>query len=261
MNKLIYLALLFFLFACQDEAPSICDQLDSTLTSEKIFSADTCSKDSRLPVAALLAYNQAGDLISSCSGALISINDVLTAGSCLNVLSDPALDVYYVYLDGRFFNIAGSTAHPNFTGLEGDPHNIAIISLTESVPLPPLPILKSRKLDIGEKIRVLGFGLNDDNLEREIGPEDLRAAQMQINSDINGVYIAESGSNKSFTCNGDEGGPGIVSQNGVLAIASITGTSPANCSSADSLNSNFVSLFLNQNLDFILTLVPDASTL
>lgn len=225
----------------------------------RIINGTNCTAGSSAVVPITL-FNRDGSS-GLCSGTMLTDNDVLTAAHCF-LLSDVVVAV--VTVGGRDITGKRATLHPSVRRDVGNPsillNDVAIIQLKESVDTPTLPLLSSRALVPGDVFSIFGYGLDDGD---NVGA--LRSGEMRTdavtNDHINSMYEGE-GSN---TCNGDSGGPALLTfrngngtaQTGIVGV--VSSGSRSDCREGD------LSIFTNAqsrtNLDFILSIVPDAEVI
>jgi hypothetical protein len=145
-------------------------------------------------------------------------------------------------------------AHPLYR--EGDSSSlddVGVVITTEDLPRTPIRLLLSRDARIGEQAVIAGWG-TDQNGNGTI----LRAGTTTITSvSILGVQTQQNSTN-SGVCSGDSGGPLLLSEGGVWAIAGVTSatTTGGSCFA----NTNFFANLRSPDVrSFVLAAVPNAT--
>lgn len=201
----------------------------------KIINGVGCGDLQQSPVVriAALLRSSGGDLVNPiCTGTMITSNQVLTAQHC--IIPANAFSGYTVVSLGILFNLTENFQYvpaqridrmPGYGEQHGRVFNdIAILTLSQSVSLPTLPVLTSQDPAIGGQGWVYGYG------QTEIGTEpsddavsfvELNAGPMRI-EDVtpNHVFVLFNGEGTNV-CFGDSGGPLIYSFNGESVIVGV----------------------------------------
>lgn len=225
--------------------------------NSRIVTGTPCTT-SRSPVVAITLLGQDGS-VSLCSGTMITTNDILTAGHCF-AITDVARA--FIEVDGQ--RVFGSRArvHPQ---LRFDPvqllafNDVAIIELERAVNLPTVPLELSRASESGDIFSIFGYGLDEN---RNLGV--LRSGEMRIASVSEDHIFAEYNGDGSTTCNGDSGGPAIISPESSedVSRAALVGVVSSGSSEfcADGDIAAFANLQSPAISQFILSTVPDVAT-
>ncbi len=210
--------------------------------STRIINGTPCS-DTNSPVVRVNISSSEGEF--TCSGTLITSTDVLTAAHCFLQKTNVRTSITF---NGA--NVSGSASvHPAAAiATDGDQvsvdNDVAVIRLSRTVSGPTLPILTSQPIEPGDIFSIYGYGL-DENGTLNV----LRSGQSRVDSvdsqHIEAVYEGQ-GSN---SCNGDSGGPavmttaanqpgivGVVSSGSVLSCGVGDHSLYANVTSASALN-------------------------
>ncbi len=227
---------------------SPCDVLGGRagLTGFILNGAD-CSTASS-PVVLLNLREADGLSAGSCSSTVIAPRAVLTAGHCLDVAGVKVWGGSGDQVEATSFHI-----HPRYNGTDSD-FDVGIVLTGEDIPRPAVPVLFGRDARVGEQAIIAGWGQNASGVARV-----LRAGTTSIASV--GSTLLETrytqGASGSGVCVGDSGGPILVSEGGVWAVAGVTSSiSSRLCASG----SNYYAGLRHPDVQsFILGLVPALS--
>lgn len=202
-----------------------CDP-DVGSASREIVNGNVTNKDPS--VVALVR----GDEVA-CSGVLISDRVVLTAAHCVVNVPNPAnLTVFFgSSLDqstslpasgipkvpaGELVGVLDMRPHEDFTTETFD-NDIGVVLLATPATDEPLPLLSSfDESFVGQEVRILGFGATsptDDTTGRK------REGTARIIDYLDTTFALEP--SPSITCNGDSGGPALVSVDGTELVAGV----------------------------------------
>lgn len=245
--------------ACGDGSDSPQDvppfELDACLlVGEKVFGGSECFPGASPVVRVELVKPDTTTAL--CSGSVIGQHAVLTAAHCL--LSD--VIAARVFAGGRYVSVSSFVFHPQVSIGENVPaevfYDVAVLFTSEQLTTRQYPLLFSRSAVVGEEALVAGYG-RDEN-----GTAGFLKVGNTFVSEVNEQYVVtEFLPSTANPCEGDSGGPLLVVQDGVLAIAGIvsSGTPDKECREGD------VTLFVNIGnpivQEFLLTVVEDASVL
>ena len=210
------------------------------------------------PVVAIL-FQDRNEAEGICTGTLISLTTVLTAGHCLD---DAVAAIVFTQRD--VLAQGGEVAvHPNWllNPVPGNPFDIAMLRISTPKSIGPVPILFSDDIAVGEGITVFGYGLDENQAEfiQRIrnGEAPLKAGDMTINAIGAGLFTAAFDATESAICQGDSGGPVVQVSNGISSLVGVTSYTIGGCTSGSI--SGFIDLQRADLLDFIISFAPDAA--
>jgi len=164
----------------------------------------------------------------ACSGTLVSPTAVLTAGHCANLLGSLASTEVRFGRDAvkstKRVVVGEQRTHPGYTA-EGAPWDFAMLQLTKPVTdVAPLP-LGTQALtdgDVGAPIRHVGYGISDERARTGGG------FKRQVTFPITRVepLVVWSVGPGEQTCDGDSGGPGLLSRSGQEQLIAVVSNGP-----------------------------------
>jgi len=193
--------------------------------------------------------DETGAFISWCSGTVIAPRAVLTAAHC--VLSAAGVDVDPG--SGPWVGGASFVVYPPVREFRATSNDVAVVFTVDDLPRSPIPILTSRKAEVGEPAVVAGWGRNENDLSGVLRAGMTTVTRVGV-GELQTQYDATTGSG---ICAGDSGGPLLLSEGGTWAVAGVTTAgSEAPCSAP--ATSYYVMLGKPDTLAFVLSVVPDA---
>ena len=236
-------------------ASSACDALGAKIA--KVTGGEQC-EGGLSPVVALI-FSDASGRQGICSGTLISLTSILTAGHCLD--NAVAVDVYTQ--QGLLAEGGQKSVHPNWLSnpQAGNPYDIALLRIGTPQNIGPVPLLVSDDIRVGESINVFGYGL-DENEQNAIdriqnGEAPLKAGSMLIGGLGGGLFEAAFDDTGSAICQGDSGGPVTQTIGGVTSLVGVTSYTRGGC--VDGGVSGFIDIQRQDIVDYILDIAPDAA--
>lgn len=215
----------------------------------RVINGTECATENS-PVVQIVLFNSDGTQ-GICSGSMITGNDVLTAAHCF--LSSNVRSAV-VIAGSNTVNATRVFIHPDVsfdTTNQAVFNDVAILTLERTIDTPVLPILVSDSVEADDILSIFGYGFDEN---KELGA--LRSGDILVSSvSPNHIFAAYEGEG-SNSCNGDSGGPAILSSSvGVGIVGIVSSGTLTSCQVGD------VSLYANMQTDtirdFIKQIVPD----
>jgi V8-like Glu-specific endopeptidase len=222
----------------------------------RVHGGETCSAESRTPVVKLLITFKNGQQ-GACSGALVTVDDVLTAAHCL-VGKVKRIDALVGGPEGDLIPASSFAIHPSYRDELPDPYDIGMVTL-QALPEPaigPLPILQKKKTKEGEGATTFGYGLNEEN-----DPFMLKSADVKIEKKEGGIILTALKSSNGSICGGDSGGPLTQVVDGTTTLIGVNsfGESVKSCEKTGSRISGYADIQQKSIIRFIQDYAPDAA--
>jgi hypothetical protein len=178
----------------------------------------------------------------SCSGSVIAPRAVLTAAHCL---SGDTAAVRIWPGTGDEIPAVSFSAHPTL--------DVGIVITAQDINRAALRVLVSRDARVGEPAVIGGWG-KDENGNGTI----LRAGVTAISAASATRLETQTGATASSVCSGDSGGPILLSEGGVWAVAGVTSATETGGTCV--LGANFFTSVRSASvMSFIFGLVPAAA--
>ena len=244
---------------------------DCSTLGAKIFGGETCNQSSRSPVVQIVALVQRGNSEEQfyiCSGALVSLNKVLTSAHCFvrptELAREQGLSISGFIArvggdQGEIIRFSQIISHPGYRyngGAGGSPFDIAVASLSRvpNPPIGPIPLLVSEVTVPGSEITAFGYGTNDE------GTDFILKAESFVVSEARGGNLIVVGDGDTSICPGDSGGPAVyTTKSGTVTLAGVNSfvNREGLCIDAAADSFGFVDIQFLPVFDFIVSQVPD----
>jgi secreted trypsin-like serine protease len=216
-----------------------------------ILNGSAC-QPARSPVVLLTLRDASGNAVGSCSGTAIAARAILTAAHCLSG-STAGVSVSFGTTD--VFFATSFQVSPGYRG-SSDPSSVdvGVVLLGADLPQTPVPVLATRDARVAEQAVIAGWGQDQNGASRVLkaGTTTISAVtSLALQTTYTGTGTGAG------VCYGDSGGPILVSEGGVWAIAGVTSSFSGNsCSSG---TNSFMNLRNPDISSFVFGLVPGAA--
>lgn len=240
-----------------------------SVLNARVFGGDVCSGTAQTPVVAVIAIASNGQQLfeaGSCTGSLVTVDDILTSAHCF---VDPIRELGQAIVgfavvaggtDGEVFRIVNAAIHPGYDQNPGSPFDVAMATLERvpSPPIGPLPLIRTLQTQAGDLLTTFGYGTNN---EGEVGL--LKAADVVVDRVEGGNLVSVLATSEASVCPGDSGGPAIKELNGLAVIAGVNSftTITSQCAATGAQEFGFVNIQNRSIIDFIVNYAPDVTVL
>jgi len=204
-------------------------------------------------VVALFAHQPNASSGELCTATLISPTVLLTAGHCTLPAPGEIVEAFFnPTLSGTSrFAVKEVHSNPAFSesNLNGG-HDVGVAILAAPSSVTPLPFNTTpiTNANVGQAVRIVGYGLNMGPAQTGSGAGTKREATTVLD-DIS-AQLLHIGNNSKATCSGDSGGPAFMNIGGVQKIVGVTSFGNGACSGGGfdtrvDANLAFINQFVN----------------
>jgi secreted trypsin-like serine protease len=187
--------------------------------------------------------------LGSCTGTVVTNDDILTAAHCLTTPLGAGADGFMVVTDNGTYPVTRYKVNPNYRGT-GSAFDTAMVTVGQSLGLSPVSINVTDLVATDEEITVYGYGLDENGQSfLDQGLSALKAGNMIVGATVPGLFAASFNETGSAICQGDSGGPVIQVIGGVPNIVGVTSFTLNGC--VDDSVSGFVSMQVRGNAEFV----------
>jgi secreted trypsin-like serine protease len=167
-----------------------------------------------------------GNLVAKCTATLISPHVLLTAAHCVYETKGSTYAVFpgaddAAITSADLLHVQAATYDPQYNSDPSMGHDLAIVALVNPLSAPIIPLNRAAITDddVGKTVRYIGYGLNDG--VKMTGDGVKRQGSAPLGGYNQDLLLVRA--NPHNTCEGDSGGPLLVSFGGKgEAIAGIT---------------------------------------
>jgi MYXO-CTERM domain-containing protein len=197
---------------------------------------------------------------SLCTGEVVSPHVVFTAAHCVDPASVGNGNSFYVFTGSDYNTGQGTTLAAKETHYDNqfdlnqlqNGHDVAVVVTTTKIAAAPLP-LNTDPLPNNAKgatVRLIGYGVNSGNDQQGTSAGVKRVTSTVI-TDFDSMFLLFTDPNH-MTCEGDSGGPAMMTLGGVEKIVGITSFGDQGCMQSgydtrvDTYANAFVVPYINQ---------------
>jgi V8-like Glu-specific endopeptidase len=186
--------------------------------------------------AIVLLYVEDGAQAFVCTASVIAPKVLLTAAHCVSSDLHSASAKYSAYLRADLGQVQPGDLRPaaevhaqpswDINNLPAG-HDLGVVILRDAVTVTPLPLRRSplASSDVGQTLRLVGYGASDGTTLAGIGIKRQTTTGLDAFDDATLTYQDPT----HLTCNGDSGGPALLSRDGVEEIAGVTSYGDQKC--------------------------------
>ena len=246
-------AVRLLILSCMSLAPSWSEAQSSTPLQPRIVNGSPVS-NYRSPIVEVIGKDAEGTFI--CTGSVIASNAVLTAKHCAVAASHMT-----VKISGHTFRVTRVRKDPHaYSNAAGYVFNdVAILTLAKRTIKKPLALLVSAPPQPGDSVTILGYGLD------EFGGLGTLRQGTAIISAVTADFVTTTFSSlrQSNSCNGDSGGPALLTYTDShgLQHSGIVGTVSTGSAGGCSLgtDTNYINIQSPAVINFIVKAVPSVT--
>ena len=211
----------------------------------RVFGGEQCKRGG--PVVGIVSFDSSGNEIGYCSGTLITLDDVLTAGHCITSNASS----YRVATEDGLYDVVRGAVHPDYS--PGNVHDLAILTLDRPTEIGPVPLGITLPLATGDRVTAFGLGNNEAN-EIKLKAATLEIAHVEVDA-----FITTFDATQAAICQGDSGGPVTKNLNGTATLVGVTSVTFLGCQEGSA--SGFVNVQSPRHYSFIKQYAADVGTL